>query len=802
MTNNTQAGLWLGVSAAALSLGVQVAVAQTAPSAPAPAAGSVEEVIVTATRREAVDAMKVPLAVDAYSGSTLQKLQITSESDLAKVDPSLDIQAYGAVDERIIIRGISSDVGATTGVYLDEITLQGGFNDDVPGDNTPTVGLWDIDHVEVLKGPQGTLFGAGSMDGTVRIVTKQPDLSSYGGWVDLSEAKVQHGDGSFQGAAGFNLPLVDDKFGLRFVGWGDNGGGYINQIIEGNTLDHVNDTHMYGFRAEALWKPNDKFSLLATAVYQETHVDGQQFWTQYVGGNVSPYSPFIGPYPAYTDALPSQTPFHQNFQLYSLTGKYDLGFGSIIASTAYGRKDELSITDTSAQDCIYDICEAGGAYPPAAYSAHPTFWYSATDVRFASAFKGPVQIVAGLYYEYDHSYYQGTVVNVNAQTGTAPCYTWSSCGADGLITPGLVKPGQGVSAVQFSNASLETISQFAFYTQADWKILPDLTATAGIRYFTSDIRYSLTTLQNIAPTGTPTGFDCGYVLGCVTTPYLASSQRGTESQPTYNFSLLWAATPDVSVYGRIASGFRLGGLNEAATIAAQANLSIPSTYGPDSLWDYEAGVKTYFFDRKLYVDVTGFHIDWSNEQETGVAYGIYDYTLNVGRTSVNGAEVDTTWRPQTNLTFSGGFTYVDATLASDLPASVASAGTPGTKGDQMPFVPHWIINSRAEYEHPVANGYTGYLVGDLSYHGSSYSAFEPSTAAEIAANVNDYDTKLPAYVLVDLKAGVRWGHYDASIFVHNLTDAVAWVGANPTDAGVGVYSAPPRTIGVRVAASF
>jgi outer membrane receptor protein involved in Fe transport len=764
--------------------------------------GSVQEVIVTATRREAVNTLKAPLAVDAYAGSTLQKLQITSESDLSMIDPSLNIQAYGAVDERIIIRGISSDVGATTGVYLDEIPLQGGFNDDVPGDNTPTVGLWDIDHVEVLKGPQGTLFGAGSMDGTVRIVTKAPDLAADGGWIDLSGASVKGGDGLFHGGAGFNLPVVSDKFGIRVVAWGDDGGGYINQIIDGHTLDNVNDEHLWGLRGEALWKPNDKFSLLATAVYQHTSVDGSQFWTQYVGGISSPYSPFVGPYPAYTDALPSQTPLKQTFELFSLTGKYDLGFGSIIASTAYGRKDETSISDTSAQDCIYDICEATGAYPPATYSAHPTFWYSTTDVRFVSAFKGPIQIVAGGYYEYDHSFYQGSVANVNPTTGAAPCYTWSSCEADGLVTPGLVKPGEGKSAIQFANDSLETVSEYALYAQADWKILPTVTATAGIRYFSANIAYDLTTLQNIAPSETPTGFDCGYVLGCVTTPYLASSQKSTESQPTYNFSLLWTATPDFTVYGRIASGFRIGGLNEAATIAAQANLSIPASYGPDSLWDYEGGVKAYFFDHKLYIDVTGFHINWSNEQETAIAYGIYGYTLNVGKTAVNGVEVDSTWRPVPQLTLSGGFTYVDATLAADLPASVAAAGTPGTAGDQMPFVPHWIVNGRAEYDHAFAHGYTGYLLGDFSYHGSSFSAFEPSTAAEIAANLNDYDTRLPAYFLLDLKLGVRWGHYDASLFARNVTNTVAWVGANPTDGGVGVYSAPPRTIGVRVAASF
>ncbi len=159
MQEHRRAILWLGASAAALSIGVGAAQAQTTqnPSRGPVAVTSqsdsgsaaVAELVVTATRREAVNVMQVPLAVDAYSGKTLQMLDVTSVSDLSKLDPSLNIQAYGPAEERIIIRGISSVVGATTGVYLDETPLQGGFNADIPGDNTPTVGLYDIDqHVE------------------------------------------------------------------------------------------------------------------------------------------------------------------------------------------------------------------------------------------------------------------------------------------------------------------------------------------------------------------------------------------------------------------------------------------------------------------------------------------------------------------------------------------------------------------------------------------------------------------------------------------------------------------------------
>ena len=806
----------LGASALTLLMAVGVAHAQTTGGATTatPSAVGVADVIVTATRREAVNTLQVPLAVDAYSGQTIEHLDIHDEDDLAKLDPSLNIQNFGAVSERIIIRGISSDVGATTGVYLDETPLEGGFNQDNPGDNTPTLGLRDVDHVEVLKGPQGTLFGAGSMDGTVRIVTNQPDLESYSGWVDTSLEDVNHGDALFQGGGGVNIPIIKDTLGLRLTAWGDDGGGYINQIIDGHTLDAVNNEQIYGLRAELLWKPNDKLSILGTASYQSAQVDGSQFWTPYVAGLVAPYSPPVGPYPAYTNALPSQEPFTQEFQLYSTTAHYDLGFGSIIANTAYGYKNENSISDTSAQDCIYDICEGTGVFPPATYSAHPAFWYSEDEIRFASDFKGPVQVVAGVYYEHDHQVYDGSVVNVNPVTGAAPCYTWNSCTLEGYNIPGVVIPfGEGASEVQFANESRQTTDQVAVYGQADWKITPTLTATAGIRYFTANIEYELITQQNIAPNfATAFSFNCAadspqnqaYLLGCVTRPYLSASLGGTQSQPTYNFALLWQATPDVSFYARAASGFRIGGLNEAATIASQAGLAIPNEYAPDSLWDYEAGVKVYLLDRKLFLDVTGFHVDWSNEQLNALAFGIYGYEINAGKTQTNGVEVNTTYRPIPNLTLSGGFTYVDAELAADLPANVVDAGTPGVKGDPLPFVPHWTATGQAEYDHPLNDQFTGYLSADFTYHGASSSAFHASTPLDLmkSMGVNDYDTAIPAYFLLDLKAGVRWDKYDVSIFARNVTDEVAWEGANPGDGGTFVYSARPQSVGVEASAKF
>jgi outer membrane receptor protein involved in Fe transport len=798
----------LGASALALVAGAGAASAQTtggSDGSSATASATVAELTVTATRREAANVMQVPLAVDAYSGQTLTRLDIANESDLSKLDPSLNIQAYGPAEERIIIRGVSSVVGATTGVYLDETPLQGGFNSDIPGDNTPVLGLRDLDHIEVLKGPQGTLFGAGSMDGTLRIVTNHPNLETYSAWAEAEAAGVQHGDGLFDGEGGVNIPLVQDKLGIRLNVWGMDGGGFINQIIDGHQLNHVNDTQMWGLRGEVLWQPTDRLSLLATADYQHTIIDGAQFSTPFIGGLVAPLSPYVGPNPQWTNLQPSQDPYYQDFQLYSVTGHYNLGFGQIIANTSYGYKDEFDGNDTSPQDCSFKICEGTGAFEPTLYTAHPSYWYTTDDVRFASQFKGPFQIVAGVYYQHDHMSYDGSVMNVNRETGLAPCDSWNQCVADGLvkngpngISPFVFNDTTPSNEVQFANNGRQTTDQVAFYMQADYKILPNLTATVGFRYFHANVEDELITQQNIAPSVTPKGFDCAYVLGCVTKPYLSTQAGGSQNAPTYNFSLLYEATPDVSFYLRAASGFRLGGINEEATIASQTGTAIPFFYGSDSLSDYEAGWKFYLFNRSVYLDLTAFVIDWSNEQENAIAHGTFAYIINAGKTVTNGIEFDGTWKPTPELTLSGGLTYVNARLESNLPSSVSQNGTPGVAGDPMPFVPHWQATGQAEYDHHLTDALVGYLQGDFTYHGSSFSAFEPSPTGIQA----DYDTAIPAYWLLDLKAGVRWDKYDVNVFVRNVANTFAWVGANPNDGGLFVYTAPPRTIGLQVSAHF
>lgn len=760
---------------------------------------SVAEVVITASRRSEQTVQNIPMAVDAYSGRALERLNVQSLQDLSKVDPSLSIQSFGANQQQVIIRGISSTTGQTAGIYVDEAPLQGGFNANIFGDNTPGLELHDLDHVEVLKGPQGTLFGAGSMSGTVRVVTNQPKFDKYEGSVEAGGASVDGGNALFNGDAAVNIPLIKDQLAARAVVWGDNGGGFIDQAIGATTRKNVNDEHVYGGRLAMLWQPTDRFSLAGSVNFQHIKVDGAQSWTKFVGplyGSGPDAGAELGPFPAYQNHSPSRESYNSDYTLATLTGRYDLGFGKIIASGSYGHKDELELIDTSPSDCANFLCNGSFGFP-GVFSAHSQFTDYTAEVRFSSDFKGPFQMVAGVYYEHDALTYDGAVINADLATGIAPCDTYAHCKSAGLLQPGF--PFDPASPVEFANEDQFRVDQYAFYAQGDYKILPNLTATVGVRYFMADLHDQQIDQQDIAPTFDGLG-NCvgGYVCGVVTTPHLSSKATAHESQPTYNFSLLWKATDDLSLYVRAASGFRIGGINEAATIASQEGISVPSSYQPDSLWDYEGGIKLYLMEHRLHLDLSVYHIDWTGEQEDALAAGVYNYTLNVGKSEINGVEFSSIFHPITGLTVQGSVTYVDAYLATDLPAAVTEAGTYGKAGDSSPFVPRYTASGLVQYEHALSGDLMGYGQVAVSYRGSEHSALEASPAGA----PTNYFTELHPYTLVDLKAGVRVKGYDVSVFANNVTNAVAEVGAKAALDGVRIFPARPRTIGVRVSAHF
>ncbi|OCC25556.1 hypothetical protein MB02_02685 [Croceicoccus estronivorus] len=713
-------------------------------------------IVVTATRRDDAKITDTALALSAFSGETLERMNVTDLSDLRALDPSVNIQTFGAAQTKIILRGIQSDVGATSALYVDESAILGGQGGNILGDGKPGLRLHDIERVEILKGPQGTLFGTSSMSGTVRVITNKPDLYDWGGSAEFGVAAIDGGNALGEGNVTVNAPLAPGKLALRVTGWMERGGGYVDQLIHGtDSYKNGNDQFVRGIRGQLKWQVNDDFSLLASLTHQRIDVDGSQA-----------YQLANGPY---LNTSPTIELYKDKYTLASLTADYDLGFGSVIASASYSRQNVLAAKDSTPTNYMFGL--------PYDLSFVPRVWFKDynAEIRFLSNFDGPFQIVTGAYYEHTNSVYQTNAIQ--APNAIPVCFSYADCRP-------FVQPGSGNSPYEFGTNTDRTIDQFAFYGQIDYEIVPSLTATVGIRYFSADIRDVVTNLQTVYP---------DFVFGQVTEPSITGDNSGTNKQTSYNFALLWEVTPEISLYARAASGFRIGGVNTATSLAQEAGVIFPSTFDPDSLWSYEAGIKGYLFDRAIYFDLTAYHVDWTDQQLSASAAGAFGYTINAGRTSSNGVELNVTATPVEGLSLAGSVTYVDSKLEEDLPEDVLEAGTIGYAGDRVPLSPRWSASARAEYEFPVSDSLNAFVGGNVTYQGDSYSSFN---------DANEFYTYLPDYVLFGARMGVRGDGWEASVYGENLTNKAAVLGVVPSIDGVRIFSNRPMTMGLRVRTSF
>jgi iron complex outermembrane recepter protein len=727
-----------------------------------------QEITITATRR-AETAFETPVAITAFSGQTLQNFGVTSLQDLNKVTSSVTVNNFGASQQQLVIRGISSDIAATTGLYLDEYPLVGGFQNNFRGDGTPGIRLIDVERLEVLKGPQGTLFGSGSMAGTVRVITNRPNLTSIGGSLSVDAGAVSNGNGLYEGNFVLNLPVITDQVGVRFVGWGETGGGFVDQTINGGTIENINNVNLKGGRISALWQVNSDFSLIGSVNYQDADVNGVQAW-----------NPSVGPYNNIEQSL---QPYHDDYTLYNLTAHYDLHVGDVYAIGTHGRKRTLQPFDSTPTNCGFGLCPP--IVPPLSFVPDLDFNNTTAELRFVSKFSGPIQLVAGGYYEKDKSDFQGSAI-YNNPSGHVGCLNLVDCENRGLRNPGNNFTGIPVNFLEFGTIDNTDIDQYAGYAQLDWTIIDPLILTVGARYFSATINDTTQSTQDIAPPNA-----CNWVEGCVTTPYVTFDGSTKQSKTTYNFALLYKATPDTNFYLRAASGFRIGGIN---TDYNPANLpQIPLGFEPDSLWDYEGGVKTYFLARRLYVDLTYYHIDWSNQHINAIAEGAFEYTLNAGKTTTDGVELDINYLVTRGLTIKAAVSYNDARLAEDLPPAATAAGNGGNKGDPLPLSPKVVASVAGTYDFPLSNGLRGYTTANVNYRDHTQIGFN---------STNTFYTTLPSFVLADFRAGVKFSRYDVGIFVRNLTNKDAYEGLQKTTDGTRIFSPYPRTIGVSFTGSF
>ena len=797
----------VGVSLLATSaaLHAQAAPQEPQPGEPAPAAADTSsgpggaDIVVTALKR-ATSIQQTPLSISAVNSETLSKQNITDSNSLGRIAPSLVINENANGGSRIIIRNLYATGEPLVGVYYDEVPLSGtgGVSNDA-GATQPSLRLFDIERAEVLRGPQGTLYGASSMGGTIRILFAKPNLDRYEGAVDGQVTTVSSSNqAGGQANAMVNIPIVPGKIAARVVGFYDRTAGYIDNSLL--NLHDVNANKSYGGRATVRIQPIEPLTIDLMAVYQDRKGAGTSWnYTEYqLTGK------------KYDQSLLMQQPQEDKMKLFSGTARWDLDFATLTASGSYSDRSLDYRYDYTPYFSRYQtVNQTNGLVAPytGAATAIPGYSLFLNDCN-SGYIRGTTCNGAGYQALVNNYGNLGTYQPQTNKTSTEEIrladdrhklkwtvgfyHSYRKNFTDSILNP--ADPVTGLQAYPVGFASGDTytvptnntgldrtidddLEQTAGFAEATYDITHKLSVTAGIRYF--DYRKSTTSAVRVP----------SYIAGNSRQAPLTT--KGHENGTLLKFSANYKFNRDAMFYFSASQGYRPGGVNQTLGLPSYAAI-----YTSDSVWNYEAGVKTSWFDRKLVVNVDAFRMDWQNMQISASYNNAFGFITNSSSPAqIQGIEFDTSYFPTSRLSLHVSGSYIDAKLKGDqaLPAGITQCPVPfvagttgcatisaGKAGDTIPYSPKWTLQTSADYVMPVGGDLQAIGHVDLSYRSSSvttynlpfYAASYPNGPGGTAGGAALYT--LPGFATVGARIGVEkdrgaWGVY---LFANNLFNTI------------------------------
>jgi iron complex outermembrane recepter protein len=722
----------------------------------------VEEIVVTALKRS-TGLQTTPLSITALSGSTLDAIGATALADYVREVPNLVLTQGNVGQNRISIRGIQSSGEATVGLYYDETPITGpsGTNGD-PGGNVGDINLYDVERVEVLRGPQGTLYGAGSMGGTVRVLFNKPNASTYQASFETQAETTDGGSAGYYGKGMVNVPLVRDNLALRVVAYDETRPGWVDNVRFG--YENVNKTRSSGVRTLLAFTPIDGMTITGTYIYQTQRIPDTEPWYQNLGSS--------------NGNAPALLPYANSLQLYNLTAKWQMPFATLTATSSRYRYDILRTIDFSPTvaflAALPPICQSfyAQAMPCSATQASQLRTYTATrlpaiawqpgvlesantEVRLSSDRIEWFSWTIGGYYEDRHDSIVSNIAAANPINGGTP-------------TP------LDDTSDRYVQTGVRQTSEFGELT---FTATHALSLTAGLRHFSYDKTTQGAVILGSALTGTVAG------------PFSSATARSDGLIPKVNLS--YKIDTDIFAYATASKGFRPGGANDIPGLPAKL-----VAYQPDQLWNYEVGLKTAWLDGRLVVDADVYYIHWENMQAQGTTpNGLYAFITNAGSAAVKGGELEITARPIPSLTLSGSVGVADARLTSNqLNGDILPSGSTGLTGDRIPFVPDVTASASIAYQRPITDDIDGLARLDYSYLGDMTSQFRPDYV---------YFEEFGRFSTLNARVGATIRGWRLSAFVQNLTDAIG-IDNKTRSLGTGAQSfgIMPRTVGVNLQKSF
>ncbi|PMQ04659.1 Colicin I receptor [Dyella sp. AD56] len=718
-----------------------------------------QAVVVTATKREE-SVEKIPATINAITADDLDKRGTQNINDIVKLVPGISVTSAGNGDQRITVRGISSEANTnpTTGLLFDDLSLTDYYAPRLSVDPNP----FDMQDVEVLKGPQGTLYGAAALNGAVRYVPNQPEFGQWGGKYYLQYGAVDGGSNAFGGGAALNLPLdKSNRLALRVVAYDQALPGYID-----NTQLNRKDSErgrQTGGRAILAWKPIDPLNIQLMFANQENKRDDDGLADNRNGDLVNSVSPRL-------------SPNSQRFNLASLKVDYDFGKFKLISESGYVRKDLDQVNEGS------NAVVAGGIYPIANTIDQSRSSTASQEIRLVSNNPdSPWNWVAGIY---------GMRQQIRGEDVLA------------LGSPSLPVP----TTVGLLNQVLPDLGNaWYLFGQPDYvNIQMNIKVREEAAFF--DVSRDLGDGFNFGLGGRfYRAFSGGWVNNTGLLVDISGHPQGLLNQGTVHndgfnpkAALSWNINDNAMLYTSVSKGYRVGGL-QWGTAGLFSVAPVPNQFKTDTIWNYEFGLRSQWLDRTLSFDATAFYENWKNPQVlVFVADGLSSYIDNVGRVVSKGVELSSAYLPRSvpGLSFHLSATYDSARTKQPFEVSTGQIEPSGTP---WPLSPKWQTAATADYQHSLGSSwYIGGYLSQAFIGRTSYGINQPDSIygySEYDAQIRLGTSSLPTYP-------------EFSLTVTNLTNKHGITSSYSGFADVGgvpwhdVNYMQPRTFMLRVTGSF
>lgn len=775
---------------------VHIASAQQAPSADQvpPSSVKLKTIIVTAERRSE-NIQTVPASISAVTGAQIRERDITNVEDLARTVPGLEFAAGGTPGmDTITIRGVSSaGGGATVGQYLDDVPIitQTSFEPPSPTSGAAQPALFDLARIEVLRGPQGTLYGDNSMGGAIRYITNAPNLDQYSFDTTDSLSHTAHGGTNYRVIAVANAPLDSGVLAIR--GGVDVGelDGYIDryseipltesQVLAGNYLaqpghlidSNVNTQRTVAARLSALWRPMSNLSITPMIFAQ-----------RFNSGDVSAFYPALGLY--VQDALVRQ-PSTDTLVVPSLTVTDNLGWANLSSITSYFFRQNAHTNDgtyfnsdfiqylaDTSPDLSY--CQCGVAFTALgspSYSEEQT-QTTTEELRLTSPLPAttgiPLSYVAGLFISHRHI--------KTSEYDYIPGLNQTFLTLYGKLPQNTSFASPFPNDLAGFSAGAETDTQYALYGELTYYPTRRFKITGGVRGSHDVTSFTWLTglyfAQGIAP---------------------LTNANNTFNSVTPKLTLSYNVTSNKMLYATASKGYRDGGYIVPidlttglcpASLKAFGIVNPKLSYNSDSLWNYEGGMKTTWLDDRLLLNADAYYIDWANVQQTFALSCGSEYTANFGNAASYGGELEIKAKPLPgwSLSFDGDITH--AYLTSVVPNVGA------TKGERLLNVPAYSATLSTEYDKGVNNSAIAFIRGDYDWIGPSHGSYLTTDPAY----------SYPSYTLLNASLGIRFNRYSVSLYAKNLLNDQRIIQRVTVELLENAYVPWPRTIGVQLRYAF